>query len=79
MLARKKHDSHTTILETYTTYWMTWSYQVIIFVVTLGIRIYAIHWGKVLFVCSELIEKLVRATGFKFGRGIGNTVSRNKF
>ena len=32
-----------------------------------------------LFVCSELIEKLVRATDLKFGRGVWNTVSRNKF
>ena len=28
-------------------------------------------------VCSELIEELVRATDLKFGRGVGNTVSRN--
>ena len=32
-----------------------------------------------LFVCSELIEELVGATDLKFGRGVGNTVSRNKF
>ena len=30
------------------------------------------------FFCPELIEELVRATDLKFGRGIGNTVSRNK-
>ena len=32
-----------------------------------------------MFVCSELIEELVRATNLKCGRGVGNTVSRNKF
>ena len=32
-----------------------------------------------LFVCSELIEELVRATDLKFGMEVGNTVSRNKF
>ena len=32
-----------------------------------------------LFFCLELIEELVRATDLKFGREIGNTVSRNKF
>ena len=29
--------------------------------------------------CSELIDKLVRATDLKFGRGVGNVVSRYKF
>ena len=29
-----------------------------------------------LFVCSELIEELVRATDLKFGMEMGNTVSR---
>ena len=32
-----------------------------------------------LFVCSELIEELVRATDLKFGRGVETSVSRNKF
>ena len=32
-----------------------------------------------LFVSSESIEELVRVTDLKFGRGVGNTVSNNKF
>ena len=30
-----------------------------------------------LFVCPEFIDKLVRPTDLKFGRGVGNIVSRN--
>ena len=29
--------------------------------------------------CSELIEELVGATNLKFGRRVGNTVSRYRF
>ena len=42
------------------------------------IILYIISLGF-LFVCSELIEELVRPTDLKFGRGVGNTLSRNKF
>ena len=37
------------------------------------------QWFFFLCVCSELIEELVGATDLKFGRGLGNTVSRNNF
>ena len=35
--------------------------------------------GSFLFVCSELIEELIRPTDLKFGRRMENTVSSNKF
>ena len=32
-----------------------------------------------LFVCSELIEELVRTTALKFGMRVDDAVARNKF
>ena len=49
------------------------------FLFGVGISYIINHNGFFLSVCSELIEELVRATDLKFGRGVRDTVSRNKF